>query len=71
MFENDVKEYGIQTEEMITILAVGFENDVKEYGIQTFCFRIECKSKFENDVKEYGIQTRHDGRTQQSGLRMM
>ena len=56
---------------MITILAVGFENDVKEYGIQTFCFRIECKSKFENDVKEYGIQTRHDGRTQQSGLRMM
>ena len=35
MFENDVKEYGIQTNEAQLNNDVLFENDVKEYGIQT------------------------------------
>jgi len=35
MFENDVKEYGIQTMETSSHGASSFENDVKEYGIQT------------------------------------
>ena len=35
MFENDVKEYGIQTYYIIIIAEIKFENDVKEYGIQT------------------------------------
>ena len=34
-FENDVKEYGIQTIRPVNSLSVSFENDVKEYGIQT------------------------------------
>ena len=34
-FENDVKEYGIQTKEVFTLSTLQFENDVKEYGIQT------------------------------------
>ena len=35
MFENDVKMYGIQTEQLITEEDGKFENDVKMYGIQT------------------------------------
>ena len=35
-FENDVKEYGIQTLGLCVKWKVWFENDVKEYGIQTF-----------------------------------
>ena len=34
-FENDVKEYGIQTYMGNYIRGNSFENDVKEYGIQT------------------------------------
>ena len=34
-FENDVKEYGIQTPYPDSINTDWFENDVKEYGIQT------------------------------------
>ena len=34
-FENDVKEYGIQTAASECTLHSRFENDVKEYGIQT------------------------------------
>ena len=34
-FENDVKEYGIQTIINYMIITTSFENDVKEYGIQT------------------------------------
>ena len=34
-FENDVKEYGIQTSSLFGISFLSFENDVKEYGIQT------------------------------------
>ena len=34
-FENDVKEYGIQTLEDSMDDVTLFENDVKEYGIQT------------------------------------
>ena len=32
-FENDVKIYGIQTQQMLSILSLVFENDVKIYGI--------------------------------------
>ena len=35
MFENDVKEYGIQTKVITMNSEEMFENDVKEYGIQT------------------------------------
>ena len=35
MFENDVKEYGIQTPFIPYGIDIEFENDVKEYGIQT------------------------------------
>ena len=35
MFENDVKEYGIQTRLSLRVDGRQFENDVKEYGIQT------------------------------------
>ena len=35
LFENDVKEYGIQTYEHLNSIPLVFENDVKEYGIQT------------------------------------
>ena len=35
MFENDVKEYGIQTNLLKSYNDELFENDVKEYGIQT------------------------------------
>ena len=34
-FENDVKMYGIQTQEGFFICDIQFENDVKMYGIQT------------------------------------
>ena len=34
-FENDVKEYGIQTRSVKSTVPSSFENDVKEYGIQT------------------------------------
>ena len=34
-FENDVKEYGIQTYWIGASQMPWFENDVKEYGIQT------------------------------------
>ncbi len=34
-FENDVKEYGIQTKSFSLLQLILFENDVKEYGIQT------------------------------------
>ena len=34
-FENDVKEYGIQTYIRTVHMWSMFENDVKEYGIQT------------------------------------
>ena len=34
-FENDVKEYGIQTPCYNECKGYQFENDVKEYGIQT------------------------------------
>ena len=34
-FENDVKEYGIQTLKNFGTSLNRFENDVKEYGIQT------------------------------------
>ena len=34
-FENDVKEYGIQTDNLTGSDFNSFENDVKEYGIQT------------------------------------
>ena len=34
-FENDVKEYGIQTPSWSVDYVDPFENDVKEYGIQT------------------------------------
>ena len=58
MFENDVKEYGIQTIITHTLGRSGFENDVKEYGIQTLPAHPVRGTKFENDVKEYGIQTK-------------
>ncbi len=35
VFENDVKEYGIQTLKVAVQFTDRFENDVKEYGIQT------------------------------------
>ena len=35
LFENDVKEYGIQTMMIGQPQWIMFENDVKEYGIQT------------------------------------
>ena len=35
MFENDVKEYGFQTEARAVLPNSLFENDVKEYGFQT------------------------------------
>ena len=35
LFENDVKEYGIQTTIVPIKPTIPFENDVKEYGIQT------------------------------------
>ena len=35
VFENDVKEYGIQTIINMKGGCAKFENDVKEYGIQT------------------------------------
>ena len=57
LFENDVKEYGIQTKIKRSYWAAGFENDVKEYGIQTGARSADGKRRFENDVKEYGIQT--------------
>ena len=56
-FENDVKEYGIQTIARQSVVLIRFENDVKEYGIQTHHPRTAYGWKFENDVKEYGIQT--------------
>lgn len=40
-FENDVKEYGIQTKKMIQKFLCAFENDVKEYSV---------KYKYINDV---------------------
>ena len=40
MFENDVKEYGIQTVKGISPVNARFENDVKEYGIQTVSGKI-------------------------------
>ena len=56
-FENDVKEYGIQTCHCRCPLILWFENDVKEYGIQTIINYMIITTSFENDVKEYGIQT--------------
>ena len=56
-FENDVKEYGIQTNLKAWVSDSMFENDVKEYGIQTLQSEIRQTARFENDVKEYGIQT--------------
>ena len=35
MFENDVKKYGTQTENIRINSKAGFENDVKKYGTQT------------------------------------
>ena len=35
LFENDVKMYGTQTENIQDIPPVVFENDVKMYGTQT------------------------------------
>ncbi len=57
LFENDVKEYGIQTYTFRVTDTQMFENDVKEYGIQTTTSVLPSNSLFENDVKEYGIQT--------------
>ena len=34
-FENDVKMYGTQTDEMLRYVMSMFENDVKMYGTQT------------------------------------
>ncbi len=34
-FENDVKMYGIQTNDFTIFISNLFENDVKMYGIQT------------------------------------
>ena len=56
-FENDVKEYGIQTRTLPAAFTPMFENDVKEYGIQTAPLLTPPICLFENDVKEYGIQT--------------
>ena len=39
-FENDVKEYGIQTTHAVININRMFENDVKEYGIQTVSIKI-------------------------------
>ena len=58
-FENDVKEYGIQTIIQSDKCILWFENDVKEYGIQTNMVVGNSDETFENDVKEYGIQTWH------------
>ena len=56
-FENDVKEYGFQTDLSLTLIEFLFENDVKEYGFQTVSSLGSSGSSFENDVKEYGFQT--------------
>ena len=71
LFENDVKEYGIQTYTMQETAASAFENDVKEYGIQTLIRGHQRKHMFENDVKEYGIQTQHYFSYLLNSLRMM
>ncbi len=70
-FENDVKEYGIQTLFLIVILTGLFENDVKEYGIQTEAVVFLIADLFENDVKEYGIQTQAQEIAAKTSLRMM
>ena len=40
LFENDVKMYGIQTQQEGNICLNQFENDVKMYGIQTVILTI-------------------------------
>ena len=70
-FENDVKEYGIQTVQGPQFHLGTFENDVKEYGIQTTMRMRKMTQQFENDVKEYGIQTENNSYLVMCGLRMM
>ena len=43
-FENDVKEYGIQTFGRWYIDGIWFENDVKEYGIQTIIMSLRLRA---------------------------
>ena len=70
-FENDVKMYGTQTENITTMTKEWFENDVKMYGTQTDVFETLTRSKFENDVKMYGTQTDCSRGTGICCLRMM
>ena len=70
-FENDVKMYGIQTQDVEFAQQLGFENDVKMYGIQTNVYDCACGAGFENDVKMYGIQTRNNLQNHGNCLRMM
>lgn len=50
-FENDVKMYGTQTDDMPPAEWEEFENDVKMYSTQTFSGQILLNRTFENDVK--------------------
>ena len=56
-FENDVKMYGTQTADIMSLLDHAFENDVKMYGTQTRLRHCSGSPAFENDVKMYGTQT--------------
>ena len=58
-FENDVKEYGIQTAIQAIVNQKAFENDVKEYGIQTKKMIQKFLCAFENDVKEYSVKYKY------------
>ena len=41
MFENDVKMYGTQADEIWKLIELMFENDVKMYGTQANATKIE------------------------------
>ena len=57
MFENDVKTYGTETEEVAVMARREFENDVKTYGTETGSGGALQIGVFENDVKTYGTET--------------
>ena len=71
LFENDVKMYGTQANNMQIDRQIAFENDVKMYGTQADQLRLIMMHQFENDVKMYGTQAIKRCHVVRYSLRMM
>ena len=70
-FENDVKTYGTETDNITEMQAHLFENDVKTYGTETMATHATIGNPFENDVKTYGTETLFPPTLSTLSLRMM